>query len=137
MSAAQKTRIICVDDSKETRDLFELLLDDGSAFEVVASLSDVSRLEETIARTRPALVLLDRWMPGPDSLDAMREALVNFPDVRFLVLSSDDDPAEVDQAIAKGASGYVLKDGDFQALVGAIARVAAGERVRPRGGLRF
>jgi DNA-binding NarL/FixJ family response regulator len=46
-------------------------------------------------------------------------------------------PSEVDQAIAKGASGYVLKDGNFQALVAAIARVVAGEPVRPRGGLRF
>jgi DNA-binding NarL/FixJ family response regulator len=137
MRAAPKTRIICVDDHKETRDLFELLLDEKSAFEVVASLNDVSGLQESIARTRPALVLLDRWMPGPDSLDTMQEALANFPDVRFLVLSSDDDPSEVDQAIAKGASGYVLKDGDFQALVAAIARVAAGEQIRPRSGLRF
>jgi two-component system, NarL family, response regulator DesR len=134
---APRLRVIFIDDSKETRDLFALLSEDGAAFTSVGTLSEVSQLQKVIEDLRPDAIVLDRWMPGPDALDAMHDALARFPESRFLILSSDDDPGEVDRAFAKGAAGYVLKDGNLDVLADAIVRVAAGELVRPRPGQRY
>jgi two-component system, NarL family, response regulator DesR len=132
-----KPRVIFVDDSKETRDLFSFLSEDGAAFTSVGALSEVSQLQKAIEDLRPDAVVLDRWMPGQDTLDAMRKALDRFPASRFLILSSDDDPGEVERAFAKGASGWILKDGNLDAVADAIVRVVAGELVRPRPGQRY
>jgi hypothetical protein len=67
-----RVRFLCVDDSKETRNLFALMLGDAPAFDGVGSLSGVADLEWTIAESRPDVVILDRWIPGSEPLSAMR-----------------------------------------------------------------
>jgi DNA-binding NarL/FixJ family response regulator len=136
MTAAQRIRLVCVDDNAETRAVFALLVNDSTEFEVVETLSQARKLEACMAVARPDVVVLDLWMPGQDSLTVLREVKLAFPHVHFLVLSSDDDPAQIERAFASGATGFAIKDGDFERLATALRRVAAGETVRPRGGVR-
>jgi hypothetical protein len=84
--------------------------------------------------SREALVLDGTFWA--DLIENMRAARSRFPGVRFLVLSSDDDPVQIDRAMAAGASGFAVKDGNFDALAAAIHKVAAGETVQPGGGMR-
>lgn len=133
---AAKIRILCVDDNAETRTLFALILRESPDVLLVGSLGETAGLEAEVGRCQPDVVVLDRWMPGKDPLDAMRDAKARHPRVRFLVLSSDDTPAEVERAFRYGASGYGVKDGDYDGLLASIRRVAAGETVRPAGGTR-
>jgi DNA-binding NarL/FixJ family response regulator len=66
----------------------------------------------------------------------MRDAKAKFPAVQFLVLSADDSVEHVARAFEYGATGYALKDGNFELLAAAIRKVANGESCRPSGGLR-
>jgi DNA-binding NarL/FixJ family response regulator len=52
--------------------------------------------------------------------------------VHFLILSADDADEHVERAFANGATGYELKDGNFERLARAIRAVARGERLLPR-----
>jgi DNA-binding NarL/FixJ family response regulator len=136
LSSARRLRVICVDDSAETRAVFALVLRDEAGLEVLPSLSSAHALEQSIAETQPDVVVLDLWIPGQDTLGIMSMAKATFPHVHFLVLSSDDDPKQIQRAMSHGASGFALKDGDFERLFAAIRKVAGGEKVRPVGGYR-
>jgi DNA-binding NarL/FixJ family response regulator len=131
-----KIRIVCVDDSAETRALFGLLMSGDSDLETVDRLGHTTELEPCIATARPDVVVLDLWMPGQDPMAVMRDAKARMPVLHFLVLSSDDDPAQIERAFENGATGYAIKDGNFERLVAAIREVAAGHTVRPAGGAR-
>jgi len=87
---------------------------------------------------RPDVILLDVVMPdqsGVAGIPALREA---HPNARILVLSMEDNPGYVRQALAAGASGYVLKEAVDTEVVRAIREVAQGGRyLQPELGARL
>jgi DNA-binding NarL/FixJ family response regulator len=129
-------RLLCVDDNAEVLGAMGLLFNGSDGIEVVACITDPRQMENEIAQKRPHVVALDLWIPGQDSLGLMRSAKDNFPEVHFLILSADDSDEHVERALASGATGYELKDGNFERLARAIRVVASGERLLPRSGLR-
>ncbi len=89
-------------------------------------------------RLSPDVVLMDVVMPGVSGIDAAAEIRHIRPDARILMLSMEDDPSYVRQAITNGAMGYVLKDAATTELVAAIRKVAAGEQyVQPSLGAKL
>jgi DNA-binding NarL/FixJ family response regulator len=129
-------RLICVDDNAEVLGAMGLLFDGSDGIEAVACLTDPRQMENEIATRQPHVVALDLWIPGQDSLALMRDAKDRHPDVHFLILSADDSDEHVERALANGATGYELKDGNFGRLANAIRVVARGERLLPRANYR-
>lgn len=132
----ERIRLLCVDDNVEVLGAMGLLFDGSNGIHAVACISDPRQLEAEIARQEPHVVALDLWIPGQDSLGLMRSAKEKHPRVHFLILSADDSDEHVERALANGATGYELKDGNFERLANAIRVVARGERSLPRSGPR-
>lgn len=131
MNGQRPIRILWVEDNPDLRTLLVLIIKDYAGFETVGALADAETLEESIATLEPDVTVLDLSMPGRRPLDALRASACRFPQVRFLVSSSFDDPHAIEEAMAAGAAGYLVKVGDFDELTEAIRRVANGERVVP------
>jgi two-component system response regulator DevR len=72
---------------------------------------------------------MDIRLPDGSGIDACRQILAIRPGTRVLVLSSMVTDSLVQEAIAAGAHGYLLKDIDGQGLVSAILDVAAGKSI--------
>jgi DNA-binding NarL/FixJ family response regulator len=136
MNTKEKIRLVCVDDNAEILGAMSLLFDGSNGIESVACVEHTRELEPAIMEKQPHVVAMDYWMPGQDSLAAMKQAKARFPDVQFLVLSADDAEEHVERAFTYGATGYALKDGNFEQLAAAIRNVAAGESWRPARGIR-
>jgi two-component system chemotaxis response regulator CheY len=104
-----KPLLLLVDDDRFVRNLLKEALEQ-SGLEV--RLLEAEDGEEGLAmarRERPALMLLDLFMPrrsGLEVLHAMHEAS---PETRVLVISSMDAEPVVEQALAAGAVGFVGK----------------------------
>jgi DNA-binding NarL/FixJ family response regulator len=135
-SEKKRIRILSVDDSADIRVVFELLMREHPEFVTVGCLNVADALEEHVAKLQPDVVVLDLSMPGRDPLEAVAQTRAKFPHVRFLISTAYDDAVQIEKAILAGATGYLLKEGDFDQLADAIRRVAAGETVCPRGGQR-
>ena len=129
-------RLLCVDDNAEVLGAMGLLFDGVDGIKTVGCLTDPRQMESEIEAKQPDVVALDFWIPGQDSIALMRSAKDKHPGVHFLILSADDSDEHVERALANGATGYELKDGNFQRLANAIRVVARGERLLPRSELR-
>ena len=128
-------RVLLVDDHPLFRHGLLDLLRDLDANAVIAEAGDC---EEAIRLASPdfELVLLDLHMPGlagVDALDAIRGA---FESARVVVLSGDDDPRQVRQAIDRGAAGYITKSSTPKLLLNALRLVLAGGVYLPPVALR-
>ena len=69
------------------------------------------------------VVLSDLQMPEMNGIELTTKIHQHFPEVRVLILTIDDEPHKIRQAIAAGASGYLLKDTDRAELEEAIRKL--------------
>jgi DNA-binding NarL/FixJ family response regulator len=77
------------------------------------------------------LVLVDLHMPGVQGMDALSAMCAAFDSAAVVVLSSEDDPRAIRQAIEMGACGFVPKSSTPRVLVAALRLVLAGGTYLP------
>ena len=126
-------RILVADDQSMVRAGFRMLLGGEEDIEVVAEASNGLEALEKAGRYRPSVVLMDIRMPELDGLEATRRLLAADPGARVLILTTFDLDEYVYEALAAGASGFVLKDDPPEQLLAAIRTVAAWDALLSPG----
>ncbi|WP_329593284.1 response regulator transcription factor [Streptomyces sp. NBC_01362] len=119
-------RVLVVDDHQVVRRGLRTFLEIQDDIEVVGEAADGA---EGVARTeelRPDVVLMDIKMPGTDGIEALRRLRELENPAKVLIVTSFTEQRTVVPALRAGASGYVYKDVDPDALAGAIRSVYAG-----------
>jgi DNA-binding NarL/FixJ family response regulator len=119
--------VLVADDQSMVRAGFRLLLSGEPDITVVAEAGTGVEAVEKAARFQPAVVLMDIRMPELDGLEATRRILAADPTARVLILTTFDLDEYIYEALAAGASGFVLKDDPPEQLLAAIRTVAGGE----------
>jgi DNA-binding NarL/FixJ family response regulator len=120
-------RLVIVDDQEVVRAGFAALLDTQPDFDVVATASDGTEALRACAEHRPDVVLMDVRMPAMDGIEATRRLVAGGSGPRVLMLTTFDLDEHVYDALAAGASGFLLKDATAERLFDAVRVVAAGE----------
>ena len=128
----QKTiRLLVVDDQGIVRKGIRALLAEVEDMEVVGEASNGLEAIERAETMRPDVILMDLVMPELDGIEAIRQILARFPQVRILALTSFATDDKVFPAINAGALGYLLKDSEPDDLITAIKQVYRGEPFLP------
>lgn len=126
-TAGGPIRVVVADDQSMVRAGFRMLLSGEADIEVVAEAANGREAVDAAARHRPDVVLMDIRMPELDGLEATRRILAGPQPPRILVLTTFDLDEYIYEALAAGASGFVLKDDPPEQLIGAVRTVARGE----------
>jgi len=103
---------------------FRLIVQSQSDMQVVGEAADGQEAIDLVRRERPEVVLMDIRMPKVDGIAATRE-IVGV--TRVVILTTFELDEYVFDALAAGASGFLLKAARPEDLVQAIRVVAAGE----------
>ncbi len=121
-------RVVVVDDQALVRMGLRALLETEPDTELVAEAEDGRAGLAAIRRTVPDVVLMDVRMPVVDGLAALREITADpaLSRVRVVVLTTFELDEYVFEALAGGASGFVLKDAEPAELLRAVRVVADG-----------
>jgi two-component system response regulator NreC len=135
---ADATSIVIADDHTVVRSGLRMLLEAEADFEVVGEAGDVPETIRKLKAFKPDVLLLDLHMPGGPSLDSFPEMVEASPETRVVVLTMQNSPGFVREALRAGAIGYVTKEAADAELVEAVRLAAAGEPyLHPKLGARL
>jgi DNA-binding NarL/FixJ family response regulator len=127
VSVPLKAGLLLADDHAMVRRGLRLILDAEPDMEVVAEAGDGGEAVTLALRADVDLAVLDVSMPVLGGLQAAAEIGRRRPEVRTLMLSMHDHEEYLFEALAAGASGYVLKSAVDQDLVAACRAALRGE----------
>jgi DNA-binding NarL/FixJ family response regulator len=120
-------KILLADDHTLVRAGIRRLLEDLPEVAVVGEASDGEEAVELVQRHRPDIVITDIGMPRMSGLELAAWLKHNQPAVRVIVLSMHGADEYVSEALASGASGYLLKRSAPEEVKLAIRAVGAGD----------
>ncbi|MDR1153032.1 MAG: response regulator transcription factor [Bifidobacteriaceae bacterium] len=128
---ADPIRVLLVDDQEMIRDGLAALLVSSGQIDVVGFAGDGHEAVEVAGRVTPDVIVMDIRMPRLDGLQATAQitAAKQHEDTppRILILTTFDHDDYVYEALAAGASGFMLKDASAQELIDAVRVVHAGD----------
>ncbi len=120
------TKIVIIDDHQLFREGVKRILDFEKSFEVVAEGDDGSEALALVEQHQPDVVIMDINMPHINGVEATGNLIEKYPESKVIILSIHDDENYVTHALKTGASGYLLKEMDADALIEAVKVVADG-----------
>jgi DNA-binding NarL/FixJ family response regulator len=120
--------VLIADDQPMVRAGLRMILELEPDIDIVGEAADGNEAVAVAAATEPDVILMDVRMPNLDGLEATRRIVGGREDgPRVLILTTFDLDVYVYEALASGASGFVLKDIEPEKLVDAIRIIANGE----------
>ncbi|MEV6315632.1 response regulator transcription factor [Streptomyces sp. NPDC051776] len=121
------TRAVVADDQAMVRSAFVNLLATQDDIDVVGEARNGEEAVRVVAERRPDVALLDIRMPGMNGIEAARTILAPpSGGTKVLMLTTFGLDEYVYDALAAGASGFLLKDATFAELLHAVRVVADG-----------
>jgi DNA-binding NarL/FixJ family response regulator len=120
-------RIILADDHAIVRHGLSRSFQQEEDIEVIAQTKDGHSTVQLTRELSPNVVVMDIGMPSLNGIDATRQITSEFPQTKVIALSMHSSKKYVTEMFKAGASGYLLKDCDYDELANAIRSVAGGK----------
>ncbi len=124
---SQPIRVMIVDDHTMVRRGLATFLKVFDDLLAVGEADNGADAIQVCAEIRPDVVLMDMVMPGMDGVSATRIIRQRFPLVQVIALSSYKEGELINNALAAGAIGYLLKDVTADELAQAIRDAHSGQ----------
>ena len=123
-----KKKVLVVDDDSVTRHLLRSVLE-KEGFDVITASDGTEALSEArrIGADAPDLILLDVWMPGMSGLDVLARLRDEGVQPKVVVMTSDDTPETLLQALRGEALHFVAKPIAPAALVELVTTALAAD----------
>ena len=131
MSPSNPIRILSVDDHPMLREGIAAVLGAEDDMVLVAEASNGREAVEQFRTHRPDVTLMDVQMPEVNGIDAILKIREEFPEARFIVLTTYGGDAQATRAFKAGAAGYLLKNMVRKELIDTIRTIHSGKKRIP------
>jgi DNA-binding NarL/FixJ family response regulator len=128
-------RVLVVDDSEIVRRGICQILQSQGDIQIVCEASDGADAVRKAREHRPDIILLDITMPVMNGFEAARRIKQELPSISILMVSQFDSAPFAREAVAAGASGYVVKSNASSELIPALRKIQS-QRMRPETEIR-
>lgn len=119
-------KLMLVDDEQLIREGLAYLLSNYDDIEIVAQAANGEEAL-ALAGTYPIdIILMDIRMPIMDGCTATKLIKEAYPKIKILILTTFRDDVYIKEALASGASGYLLKDSSPQLIYTSLQNVCTG-----------
>jgi len=118
--------VAIVEDDAETRKILSGWIKLASRFRLVGEWGDAQNAVHLLPETQPEVVLVDINLQVGSGIEVVRQLKPVLPKTQFLMVTVYQDADHIYEALAAGATGYLLKQTSMDELTEAIEAVHAG-----------
>ena len=115
-----------VEDQDQLRGTLVRVLERAEGFRCLSHYSNAEDALTGLPKDRPEVVLMDINLPGMNGVECVRRLKQVFPEVLIVMLTVYEDTENIFNALAAGATGYMLKRTPRAELLDAIREVHQG-----------
>src|SRR5512140_3169354 len=125
MSKPERIHVLVVDDHTVVCNGLSAMIGTQSDMVVGGQAANGVEAVQLFRKLRPDVTLMDLRMPEMGGLEAIRTIRAEFPNSRFIVLTTYQGDEDIHKALSAGAQGYLLKGMSHDTLIDAIRSVHA------------
>jgi DNA-binding NarL/FixJ family response regulator len=118
--------VAIIEDDAQTREILADWIAHSKGFRLAGEWGNGERALEHLPKTKPDVVLMDINLPGISGVEGVKQLKRILPDTQFVMLTVYEDTDYIYNALAAGASGYLLKQTSKEELLGAVEDVHHG-----------
>ena len=126
-AAAEKSRILIVDDHPLFREGLRQLIERDPELSVCGEAADATEAQQAIVQQKPDLVLVDISLGATSGIDLIKAIKNQYDELPVLVVSMHDESLYAERSLRAGAMGYVMKHEPSKTVKAAIHKVLGGE----------
>jgi DNA-binding NarL/FixJ family response regulator len=115
-----------VEDQDQLRNTLSRVINRADGFECVSSYANAEAALEDLPQRKPNVVLMDINLPGMNGVECARKLKQAVPEIQIVMLTVYEDTENIFNALAAGASGYMLKRTSTPELLESIREVNRG-----------
>jgi len=115
-----------VEDDPQARKILVGWINQESGFRLTGHWGDAESALKVLPESNPNVVLMDINLPGMSGVEAVRKLKPSLPNTQFVMLTVYQDADHIYNALAAGASGYLLKQTPREELLSALRDVHHG-----------
>jgi DNA-binding NarL/FixJ family response regulator len=115
-----------VEDNDQLRGTLARVINRAEGFQCLSQYANAEAALEALPKERPKVVLMDINLPGMNGVECVRRLKQVAPEILAVMLTVYEDTENIFNALAAGASGYLLKRTKSAELLEAIQEVVRG-----------
>jgi DNA-binding NarL/FixJ family response regulator len=115
-----------VEDDAQTREILAEWIANSRGFRLAGQWENGERALELLPKTKPDVVLMDINLPGISGVEGVKQLKRILPATQFVILTVYEDTDYIYNALAAGATGYLLKQTSKEELLSAVEDVHHG-----------
>jgi Response regulator containing a CheY-like receiver domain and an HTH DNA-binding domain len=124
----QGIKVLITDDHELIRQGLKRIISLEEDLIIVGEAENGKKALEIINSNKPDVVLIDINMPIMTGIETLQTVKQKEQNIKFIMLTVENDRKTIHEAIDVGADGYILKDSAGTEIVDAIRTVYSGEK---------
>lgn len=125
----KKIKILLADDHQILLDGLTAMLNTEPDFEIVATAKNGQQVIQILREKAVDVLVLDLSMPEMDGMETTKIVKKLFPDLKIIILTTNDEGSIITELLRQGAIGYMLKNSSQAHLIKGIRRAYEGKTV--------
>lgn len=126
-------KILVVDDDALIRESLKILLDMETDIEVTGTASNGQEAYALCQSRQPDIILMDVRMPVMNGVRGTELIKSCFKDIKIVLMTAFEDDEFLQEAIRKGAEGYLLKNESSDSIIESLRAIHKGDAVFTKG----
>lgn len=118
--------VAMVEDDAQARRILARWIGQASGFRLAGDWPDAQSATLPLLEKKPDVVLMDINLPGMSGVEAVKRLKPQLPATQFVMLTVYEDANHIYEALAAGATGYLLKETSRKDLLAAVQDVQSG-----------
>jgi len=123
---AMSITVWIVEDDPDARKVFSRWIRAALGFRILGDSGDAEEAIKLLTNYKPNIVLMDINLPGISGVEAVKRLKPLLPNTQFVMLTVYEDANHIYDALAAGATGYLLKQTSRDELIASLKEVHDG-----------